>query len=215
MSEAANIKASRAPYLGSRVGLAIRKDDFYASPPEAAWGLIGAEGARLPFHLWEPACGDGALVKPLRATGRRVTATDLVERGCPDAESGIDFLMETRPPAGLEGVVTNPPFKLATEFAGRATDFCPYVALLLRLAFLETEKRREFFSRAGLSRVLVFSDRLPMMHREGYEGPKTSNSGQAFAWFVFDSRVPVGEPVLRFISAHDIRRGRAECGGGE
>ena len=36
-----------------------------------------------------------------------------------------------------------------------------------------------------LARVLAFRNRLPMMHRHGWNGPRAT-SATAFAWFVFD-----------------------------
>lgn len=180
----------------TRHALADRKDDFYASPPEAVAAFIRAESAYLPKVLWEPACGDGAIVKPLRAAGYTVHATDLVARGCPESRAGEDFLMPFPVPGDLGGVVTNPPFKLAQAFVDRALLVTPYVAMLLRLAFLEGAERRPWFVGGPLARVHVSSRRLPMMHRDGWEGERTG-SAIAFAWFVWDRR-HVGEPVIRW-----------------
>lgn len=195
----------RAPYTASRAALDLRKDDFYASPPEAAYALLSVEQSYLPKSLWEPACGDGALVNPLRSAGYTVIATDLVDRGCPVSDAGCDFLLFD---LGIDvgGIVTNPPFKLAQEFAERALDYAPYVALLLRLAFLESEVRRPFFERHPPAAIHVFSQRLPMMHRHGYDGPRHSNSGMAFAWFVWDA-ARGGRREISWISPADIRRG--------
>lgn len=83
------------------------------------------------MRVWEPACGPGAIVSVLRASGRRVVATDLVDYGCPDSEGRRDFLMEMSAPAGVEAIVTNPPFKLAEEFVTRARQLVPRVYMLL------------------------------------------------------------------------------------
>jgi hypothetical protein len=180
----------------ARHALADRKDDFYATPPEAVAAFLRAERAYLPGVLWEPACGDGAIVKPLRAAGYTVHATDLVARGCPDSRAGEDFLMPFPVPPGLGGVVTNPPFKLAQAFVDRALLVTPYVAMLLRLAFLEGAERRPWLEGGPLARVHVSSRRLPMMHRDGWEGNHASGS-IAFAWFIWDRRHE-GEPVIRW-----------------
>jgi hypothetical protein len=74
----------------------------------------------------------------------------------------------------------------------------PYVVLLLRLAFLESERRRGILEGRGLVRVHVFRKRLPMMHRDGWQGRKAS-SGMAFAWFAWD-RTYTGLPTLNRIS---------------
>jgi hypothetical protein len=57
--------------------------------------------------------------------------------------------------------------------------------MLLRLAFLESERRSPLLDRGLLARVHVFKNRLPMMHRHNWRGPRAS-SAIAFAWFVFD-----------------------------
>jgi hypothetical protein len=161
-----------------------RADDCYETPPEALRALMGVEN--LPEVIWEPACGPGAIVRLLRASGRQVYATDLVDYSSPDQDqSGWDFLMETQLPIGVQMILTNPPFKNATEFATKALDLCPRVALLLRLAFLESERRSPILDTGWLADVYVFRKRLPQMHRRGWTG-NHSNSGMAFAWFVWD-----------------------------
>ena len=126
-----------------RHSLADRGDDFYETPAEAVLALLKAEG--LPTSVWEPACGAGAIVRVLRESGVRVHATDLVDRGCPASESGIDFLLAQRAPDGVEAIVTNPPYKLADQFVAHALRLVPHVVMLLRLAFLESERRSSTF----------------------------------------------------------------------
>jgi hypothetical protein len=78
-------------------------------------------------------------------------------------------------------LVTNPPYRLAAQFAEHALSLVPDVFLLLRLAFLESVGRTGLLEHSGLRRVLVFRKRLPRMHRSSYTGPKAS-SAMAFAW---------------------------------
>lgn len=89
-------------------------------------------------------------------------------------------------PIGVQAIVTNPPFKNAGEFVSHALELCPHVVMLLRLAFLESQKRSPILDNGYLARVHVFRKRLPMMYRHGWDGPTNSNSGMAFAWFVWD-----------------------------
>jgi hypothetical protein len=103
-----------------------RGDDCYQTPPEAVLALLKAE--QIPAVVWEPACGPGAIARVLRAAGHVVHATDLVDYRSPDqAASGIDFLLEQRAPPGVQCIVTNPPYKLAREFAEHALRLCPRV----------------------------------------------------------------------------------------
>jgi hypothetical protein len=187
--------------LGSgmaRAAIALRGNDLYQSPPEAVYALLRAE--HIPHNVWEPACGPGAIAKVLEDCGRDVLRTDLVDYGQGEGLSGIDFLIR-----GLaddigrgRAIVTNPPFKNAHEFVERALELSPFVAMLLRLAFLESEKRRDILDNGRLSRVHVFRNRLPMMHREGWEGPKAT-SATPFAWFIWD-RSHKGPTTLNRIS---------------
>lgn len=184
--------------------MAVRGPDFYASPYAALPPLLVAEKRRLPRTLWEPSCGNGALVMPLRNRGYDVVATDLHDWGCPDSYGGVDFHSEVatgfRPDVPF-GIVTNPPFGSVEEYIERAVNLAPYVALLLRLAFLESEGRMNWFPHVGLQRVHVIGERLPMMHRHGYDGPKLSTAGMCFAWFIFErDRRPLSRVPLRWIS---------------
>jgi hypothetical protein len=169
-----------------RHALSERKDDLYGTPPVAVEALLRVE--QLPHKIWEPACGRGAIVNVLRDAGHEVVATDLVDYGIPITAPGyyrVDFLMERHAPEGTQAIITNPPFKLAEEFVAHALELAPIVVMLLRLAFLESDRRTGILEGRGLARIHVFRKRLPMMHRDGWEGRK-GNSGMAFAWFVWD-----------------------------
>jgi hypothetical protein len=176
--------------------LSDRGDDLYQTPPVATRALLRVES--LPSVIWEPACGPGSIVGILREHGHRVIATDLVEYFCPDSTSRVDFPMEHRAPEGVESIVTNPPYKNAEAFVAKALQLVPKVVMLLRLAFLESERRRPIIDTGDLARVYVFRNRLPMMHREGWTGPRAS-SAVCFAWFVWE-RGHAGPTVRRRIS---------------
>jgi hypothetical protein len=140
----------------------------------------------IPPVVWECACGPGSIVNVLRAAGHKLYATDLVDYGCPDSESRVDFLMEPAPSFAIGAIVTNPPFKLADQFVAHALTLgIPKVVMLLRLAFLESERRSAILDGGLLARVYVFRNRLPMMHRAGWTGRK-STSQRAYAWFVWE-----------------------------
>ncbi len=160
--------------------------DAYFSPPEAVWSLLAIEAGHLPQRIWEPAAGDGAIVKPLREAGYDVAASDLADYGLAGCATGVDYL-KARPMAGIAGVVTNPPYRLAMAFAEKALAEVPYLALLLRTNFLESTARLPFFRRHRPARIWISSRRLPMMHRHGWQGPRAP-SNTCFAWFVWDAR---------------------------
>jgi len=164
---------------------AARGLDAYFSPPEAVHSLLGIESKHLPRHILEPAAGDGAIVKPLRAAGYTVTASDITDYGLEDCTSGVDYLT-AEPVAGVKGVVTNPPYKLALPFARKALQEVPYLAFLLRTNFLESTSRLPFFRARPPARIWISARRLPMMHRRGWTGPRAV-SNTCFAWFIWDA----------------------------
>jgi hypothetical protein len=185
-----------------RQPLVDRGADLYSTPPVAVEALLRVHA--LPAGtIWEPAAGRGAIVDVLRSRGFNVVATDLNDYAIPDQACGRDFLMETELPLGVTAIVTNPPYMLTNEFVAHALELCPNVIMLLRLAFLESERRSPILDGAGLKRVLAFRRRLPMMHRDGWEGRK-ANSGMAFAWLVWQ-RGYSGDPSLQRISWEDDR----------
>jgi hypothetical protein len=97
--------------------LVDRGNDLYETPPEAVHALLAAEA--IPAVVWEPACGPGAIARVLRAAGRRVVATDLVDYASPDQDAaGIDFLLEQAAPPGVQCIVTNPPYSAAHTRSG-------------------------------------------------------------------------------------------------
>ena len=169
----------------------------YETPDVATEALLRVE--RLPLKVWEPACGPGRIVNVLRLRGHVVYASDLIDYGTdPTAHYGRDFLLEERAPDGFGCILTNPPYREAERFVAHALKVCPCVVMLLRLAFLESERRTGILEDRGLARVHVFRKRLPMMHRAGWEGRK-ANSGMAFAWFIWD-RAHRGPAAINRIS---------------
>jgi hypothetical protein len=93
--------------------------------------------------------------------------------------------------------------------------------MLLRLAFLEggggrTRKaalRRYVLDEHPPARVHIFRLRLPMMHRAQWEGEK-SNSGMAFAWFLWQ-RGHVGPTAVDRISWESAPASGAINGSGD
>jgi len=170
--------------------LKARRGDLYDTHPVAVHALIRCE--TLPLRIWEPACGTGNIVRILREAGYEVTATDLNDRGCPDSQSGVDFLMPGQS-VDCDGILTNPPFSLDEEFVTTALDRARRVYMLLRLGFMEGGNRRGknaalrrlALDGGKLARVHVFANRLPMMHRANWTG-KRASSGISFAWYCWD-----------------------------
>jgi hypothetical protein len=161
---------------------ADRGNDCYSTPIVAVDALASVES--LPHHIWEPAAGHGNIVRVLRDAGHAVIASDIMHYTFPLDFEG-DFLKQLRAPVGIELILTNPPYRYATEFVEHALSLCPRVIMLCRLAFLESERRSDILDTGTLAAVHVFRNRLPMMHRDGWAGPRAS-SAMPFAWFCWN-----------------------------
>ena len=177
---------------------ADRDLDLYESPACAVHSIMHQQ--ILTHYIWEPAAGNGAIVKPLREAGHVVFASDIIRRYFP-LDDEIDFLKATKVPARTELICTNPPYRYATEFVEHALDLCPRVLMLLRLSFLESRRRAPIFKARKLVTMYQYIERLPMMHRSGWTGRRATSS-VAYAWFYFDRR-NTAPATLEHISIHD------------
>jgi len=165
---------------GTHTHEARGREDCYETPDVAVHALLRVE--RLPKNIWEPACGSGNIAKVLLEAGHDVVASDLFDHGY--GRPGIDFLGgKFIPVSGC--IVTNPPYQHAQSFVETALSLCPNVIMLLRMAFYESKRRSHILDAGHLAHIHVFANRLPMMHRKGWDGPKAS-SAMTFAWFVWD-----------------------------
>ncbi|MBO9099982.1 MULTISPECIES: hypothetical protein [unclassified Rhizobium] len=194
----AGLEPSRAN-LRAAIGTAsASKDDrganFYQTPPEATRTLLAFES--FTSVIWEPACGLAAISAVLEDQGYDVQLSDLHARGATDRYGEIqatgDFLHSRR--SGDEDgpdIVTNPPYGEAlNDFVAHALrEHRPRkMALLLNLNFLcgfADDERNFVMDENPPARVYVFKRRLPMMHREGWDGKKAS-SRMNTAWFVWE-----------------------------
>ena len=152
--------------------------DFYPTPAWATYALIDNE--TFSEHVWECACGDGAMSEVLINAGHDVKSTDLYDRGY--GEGNHDFLLSS---SKHDNIITNPPFHSAEGFVKKCTELANNkFALLLRLAFLESANRANtIFHVNPPSRVWVFSERITFYPK----GVKRGGSGTtAYAWYVWD-----------------------------
>ena len=118
-------------------------DDFYATHPKAIDALLAYDGLQLPKHIWEPSCGIGCLSKRLIEKGYDVFSSDLVDRGY--GTGGMNFFEQTSlPDENTECILTNPPYKFATDYAVHALSLLSeggYLCLFLKTTFAEGQDR--------------------------------------------------------------------------
>jgi hypothetical protein len=118
--------------------------DFYPTPDHATLSLLANE--TFTGSIWEPACGDGAISKLLLTQYPAIYSSDLHDWQY--GETGVDFLSSHR---RTHNVVTNPPYKLAQEFVEHALAVSEHkVAMLLKLNFLEGQRRKSMFAKTPL-----------------------------------------------------------------
>lgn len=194
----AGLEPSRAN-LRAAIGTASasnkdRGDNFYQTPDVATRTLLAFES--FTDTVWEPSCGLGAISAVLEAGGYEVILSDLVDRATATAHGELqsvgDFLA-SRPDAPGEGpdIVTNPPYgEVLNDYVAHALRVHKprKMALLLNWNFFcgfDDDDRNFAMDDNPPARVYVFKRRLPMMHREGWDGKKAS-SRMNTAWFVWE-----------------------------
>lgn len=168
---------------------AVRNErDFYATPLEAFIPILPII-ACLPGPVWEPAAGDGRLVAEMWRHGIDAFGSDIHEAVA--ERRPVDFLDPREHPCLVwpdsmyeppRTIVTNPPFSLAMEFARVAVANYNHVVLLLRLNFLASQKRRDWFKAHPPSAIFVLSER-----------PSFTNNGKTdatdYAWIAWSSKL--------------------------
>jgi hypothetical protein len=174
---------------------AIREDnDYYATDPKAIHQLLKYESFN--ENIWECACGEGNLSKPLKEYGYNVFSTDLIDRGYQDKE--LDFLTTNIKFNG--DIITNPPFKYSTEFILKALDSIPMgnkVAMFLKINYLSGKKRyNEIYSKYPPYRVYVFSGRVACSKNNTPEGFK--GGAMDYVWMIWE-KGKLGPTELKWI----------------
>lgn len=167
-------------------------DDF----PTPPWGtraliehvLIGHGWRRDQLAaqtVWEPAANRGFMARPLAEYFGSVVASDVHDYGAGFVVD--DFLLPCPRLPAVDWIITNPPFRLAAEFALRGLEIARQgVALLVRTAFAEGIERYEtLFKPHPPLMEAVFCERLPMV--KGRVDPKAV-SATSYSWIVWPGR---------------------------
>lgn len=183
-------------------GVPREKNGFYPTPREPTDALVHAEREHLSRYplIWEPACGDGAMMRDLERHGIRCIGSDLIDRGCgATIRSFLDFDDKTAP---SKAIVTNPPFELVSWSGSKAAWIdqamwrlgTEYMALLLPWAWPGAAGLGRIWAAFPPSRVYLMRWRIDFTGLKG----NTSNHG----WYVWD-RAHTGETILRMMDRVD------------
>lgn len=177
-------------------------EDFYPTPSEVTRAFLAAEGDRLcPLgSVWEPAAGDGAMVREIEAFGLPCIPSDLIDRGCgAEIRSFYDYTAPLAP-----AIVTNPPYCEINARDGRGRWLAhalglgvEYVALFLNWDWPAAKGLDALLARHPISRAYVCRWKVDFT---GKGSPPQRNG-----WFVWD-RAWTGETAFRFMDRHDGRQ---------
>lgn len=156
--------------------------DFYPTPEEVVDKLI----SNYDFYgnVLEPSAGDGIIINKL-AQVQEIGNIDAIEideshkekllNVCDNVVFGDYLQMDV---GSYDWIITNPPFSLAQEFVEKSINSGANVCMLLRLNFLGSQKRHEFWKKYPPNKILVLSK------RPSFTG--TGTDSQEYAWFIWD-----------------------------
>jgi hypothetical protein len=153
-------------------GTIRNKDDFYETPIYTIRSLLDNHDIKYP--ALECAAGRGAIVEQMDGA---VFTLDINPEFHP-LECG-DYL-DTDIIYPFNTIITNPPYSLAQEFIEKALNDVEddgEVIMLLRINFMESLKRAEFWKTNPPSHMYVLS------RRPSFTGKGTDSTG--YAWFVW------------------------------
>jgi hypothetical protein len=162
--------------------------DFYPTPPIATHVLTRLSS--VPERVIEPCAGRGNIAVELARKGHDVRCFDLIDY----QEKLISVkseqnVLDLEKQEGYTGLVTNPPYHkdLPRKILEKALGEYDYVAMFLRLTFLEGKKRQEIFSKFPPTQIIFFSDRLRFLagKREPIERNEQFGGMIAYAWFIW------------------------------
>lgn len=183
------------------------KDDFYPTPPEPTRAFLHAEIDRLRQYqcIWEPACGDGAMVREMESLGLTVFPSDIVDRGCGAVIRDFYSFNSFVPVESGAAIVTNPPFSECGWGNGKARWLkhaldvldVDYMALLLNWTWPGAGGLAGFWADHPPARVYLMRWKIDFT---GQGAPPMLNG-----WFVWD-KAHLGETVLRMLDRKDARQ---------
>jgi methylase of polypeptide subunit release factors len=160
-------------------GYARKANEAYQTPE---W-VVEAVLPHIPQHgivpmIWEPACGNGNIVKVLSDNGYSVHATD--------AQDGANFYAFDTD-QGCDGIITNPPYTDAAAFVEHALNLMQpmsgFVLMLLAQDFDSAKSRRYLFEDAPFAKKITLLKRIVWFKRT--DGKREAPS-QNHAWYLWD-----------------------------
>lgn len=175
-----------------------QKEDYYATDPIAVELLL--ENEEFNNNIWECASGESHLANILIDKGYNVRISDIVKRT--EKTEEFDFLsIENQDYNG--DIITNPPYKFATEFIYKALQIIPNgnkVAMFLKVQFLEGKERKKLFQNFPPKTIYVSSSRIMCAKNGDFKKMQEGGgSAVAYAWFVWEKGFK-GDTIVKWIN---------------
>jgi len=173
-------------------GVRLNPTDFYPTPLWCAENLDVDWTQFSTAH--EPCRGDGRLYTWLQSVGLATSYSELTE--------GLDFFDWN---GSTDLIFTNPPFSLAQEFIDHSVARANTVFMLLRINYLGSIKRYDWWVKQPPTALYVLSK------RPSFTGSGTDATD--YAWFVWDKteRIPRGVHFVKPPTADQTKRDNASC----
>lgn len=164
------------------------ESDFYITPEWCIDLFLKEFGRPIGSEIFEPCAGNGVIIKTLHRNFNSLTIkaceireeekNNLLNAGASEVYC-YDFLKFEGSNPYIDLVITNPPYCIAQEIIEKSFEYAPKaeVVMLLRLAFLESKKRKKFWDKHPLTQL------YPLLQRPSFTGKGTDAT--AYGWFVW------------------------------
>lgn len=164
--------------------------DFYPTPLSVIEHFLKHHKLNQEGAIYEPSAGNGNFIKAIKDSHyqnelianelREEEHNNLIQNGA-DYIYHENFLEGKIPDHNVSTIITNPPFTYAKEFISRCKELYPNaeIIMLLRLAFLESKRRFDFWQQHPVSKLYILSQRPSFM-------ANGKSDATAYAWFVWN-----------------------------
>jgi hypothetical protein len=157
------------------------ESDFYATPRPLTWELMKLGLFDSNKNVYEPACGDGAIVEELNKYFKNgFLVGDIRENKYHNQE---DFL--TCSYKNIDYIISNPPFSMWNDFILKAKEVATdKIAFIGKTNFFGVEGRNRLGIWKNLSDIYIFNRMVD--YRYFREDNKIICGNLVTAWFIWD-----------------------------
>ncbi len=162
--------------------------DFYATPIPVIENLFDHHQLK-EGNILEPSAGNGNFIKVIHEMQRKresITALEIREEEYDNLkqyanEVIIDDFLKWKPNKKFKTIIGNPPYTYALEFLEKCFEIADpdtEIIMLLRTAFLESQKRYDFWQKHPVNKLYVLSQ------RPSFTGKGTDAT--SYSWFIWN-----------------------------